>query len=96
MEMILQMLLEVCGCSMENHDSSFRKPPTQINNTGQRFYLLALSNILTLYWQGRIGALKETAHVSLLIRLLSRKNRELPNKRLWVLLSLSLRNNLQE
>ena len=40
------------------------KPPTQINSTGQRFYLLALSNTPKLYWQGDDwSALKETAHI---------------------------------
>ena len=40
------------------------KPPTQIDSTGQRFYLLALSNTPTLYWQGEYwSALKETAHI---------------------------------
>ena len=40
------------------------KPPTQINSTERRSYLLALSNTLTLYWDGKYwSALKETAHV---------------------------------
>jgi len=81
MEMILQMLLEVCGCSMENHDSSFRKPPTQINNTGQRFYLLALSNILTLYWQGRIDVSEDSPRFPS-YQAAEQENRELLNKRL--------------
>ena len=40
------------------------KPPTQSNSAGQRFYLLALSNTPTLYWEGEYwSGLKETAHI---------------------------------
>jgi hypothetical protein len=37
------------------------KPPVTDNSTGQRFYLLALSNAQTLYWEGNAWSASRNA-----------------------------------